>query len=170
LAGALVVLALLSMGLRMLQMGRISKSQPQAVPPQAAIRASVPTPPASLPATATLKALRYSSKAAFTAVEIELDRPVVVRTNALHHPERVYFDLSDTSMSATLNPPGAGTFRLPLGAGLVQRIRMAQKRESSTRVVLDLSQPCRYAFIMSPSPPYRLVIDVEPQHPADVRH
>jgi hypothetical protein len=135
--------------------------------PQSAIRVPAPTPAGKLPETATLKFLRYSSKPAFTAVELELDRPVVVRANALHDPERVYFDLSDTSIAATLNPPGAGTFKLLLGEGLVQGIRIAKKPESSIRVALDLSQSCRYGFIMSQSPPYRLVIEVEPQLPAE---
>ena len=167
-AAAVVVLALLGVALRMAR--TVNSQPPQVSVPQPAVRepapksaigVPAPTPASKLPEMATLKLLRYSSQPAFTAIELELDRPVAVRANVLYDPERVYFDLSDTSIAATLNPTGTGTFKLPLGVGLVQRIRIAKKSESSIRVVLDLSQSCRYGFIMSQSPPYRLVIEVE---------
>ena len=159
LASALVVLSL-GLGLRV---GRVSTSDPQLSTPQATVSVIAPVLPADLPGTTTLKAVRYSSKAGFTAIEIQLDRPVAVRADTLRHPERVYFDLANTSIADALVSPQTGILSLPVGDRLIRRVRVAPNPESSTRVVLDLAKPCLYSFVMSPRPPYRLMIDVEPQ-------
>jgi hypothetical protein len=140
-------------------------TSPKAVTSQEA-NATADAPPAisssQVPALATVRGLRHSTKTGFTAIVVDLDRPVSVRPAALRNPDRLYFDLLDTRIAEELTPPSKiKTF--DISDKLVSRVRMAQHESTVARVVLDLNCACQYAFVVSQSPPYRLVIDVEGQ-------
>ena len=129
------------------------QTQPGATP-------SAPTvAPPALPARATLRAVRHVSNPKSTAIELDLDRPVEVRAEALHHPERVFLDLSATGIAAEVGSSSVVT-TLNISDSRVRRVRLA-RREAATRVVLDLNCPLRYSYKVSQSPPYQLVVTVE---------
>ena len=141
-----------------------SSVQPVAAPAQGPPAKPEPTPaatPPALPATATLRAVRYSANSNSTAVELDLDRPAELHAEALHHPERVFVDLSETSIAAEVGS-SSGITTVNVSDARVRRVRIG-RRETATRVVLDLNCQCQFSYKMSPSPPYRLVVTVEAQ-------
>lgn len=160
---AAAVIAVLAFGgarlARRIAVRKTTASQSPVVAPPAP-----PSPaPLNFPAVATLRALRYSSKAEFTALELDLNRPVQVRTKILDNPKRLYFDLMETHVALGPEAPATqgGVTTYAVDDPLISRIRVAQKTSAVTRVVLDLNCACTFAFVKLQDPPYRLVIDVE---------
>jgi hypothetical protein len=112
-----------------------------------------------LPARATLCAVDRVSNPDSTAIELELDRPVEIHAEALHNPERVFVDLLDTGIASGMGS-SSGLITVNVSDPRVPRIRIG-RRETATRVVLDLNCRCGYSYKMSQQPPYRLVVTVE---------
>ena len=138
---------------------------PSAGPPGKAPSAPAATPVASgvpqpgLPATATLRAVHPASQPDSTEIKLDLDRPVEIHAAALHDPERVFFDLSNTAIAAHLGSASDVT-TVEFSDPRVQRIRIGP-RGDATRVVFDLSCPCGYSYKMAQHPPYELVVTVQ---------
>ena len=118
--------------------------------------------PLNLPREAALDSVRLASKRDFTAIELQLNRPVDVHAVRLVNPDRVYFDLASTHLGAGWNVPADASRELEVQDGLIRRIRVAQREPDVARIVLDLKCSCEFSYVMSPHPPYRLVIDVQP--------
>jgi hypothetical protein len=129
--------------------------------PEPAKPESAPAPakpesaPATFPPTAVLHAVRHTSNPASTAVELELDRPVAAHAEALHDPERVYFDLPDTAIATSF-----GALTVDVADARVRRVRVAG-HDAATRVVVDLNCSCAYSFAMSQKPPYLLTVTIQ---------
>lgn len=101
----------------------------------------------------TVKGFRFWSSESYTRVVVDLDGPVKYTRNRLTNPERLYFDLSNSRLSRKSDPS------LPIGDGILRKLRAAQYKKKTVRVVLDLQDFNNYnTFILSD--PYRLVIDV----------
>ena len=100
------------------------------------IQAAPPLPAVPVSATATgpslVSAVRHTNDAGVSTVIIDLQRPVQYRKNRLPNPERIYFDLLDTSLA-----PGMNGQVIEVKDGLINRIRVAQPAERVTRVVLE---------------------------------
>jgi len=137
-------------------------AQPAPAPTVAAPAKPQATPmmlPSALPARATLLAVHHVSNSEATDIELELNRPVELHAEALHHPERVFVDLLNTDIAPEMGS-AAGIITQDVSDTRVQRVRVAC-RGAATRVVLDLNCPCKYSYKMSQQPPYRLVVAVD---------
>ena len=129
-----------------------------------------PTPGSisSLPSDATAKAtgsvraasstlvtgIRHSSSGGSSTVIVDLEDQVQYEAHRLSDPERIYFDLLDTSLA-----PGLNGKTLDVKDGLIGRVRIAQPSDDVTRVVLDTKPGSRFAVSLEQNP-YRLVIEV----------
>jgi N-acetylmuramoyl-L-alanine amidase len=145
-----------------------------AVPPPATVRArDVPSLPAASPTAAapasppdaaeraptagdraTIRDIKRVTLAGIMRVTIELDREVTYREERIGNPDRVFLDLRATEPRAGLR--ATQTF----SEGAVRQIRVGQRGDSSTRVVLEVDGKTRHS-VFALYDPYRLVIDCE---------
>ena len=133
----------------------VSQVRPEASEPQPTV--------APAPATgAHLTEIKYWSKKDYTSIAVFLDGGVKYQAASLHDPERIYFDLQDTSI-APADGQNKKEMILEVDDQLVERVRAAQKDGSVTRVVLDLKAPVEYNTVLSSESPYRLMIAVHPR-------
>jgi N-acetylmuramoyl-L-alanine amidase len=137
------------------------------VPPPATVRArDVPPLPASVvpPATsehaaapagrATIKEVRRASIPGAVRVTIEIDREVSYHEERIQNPDRVFVDLRGTGPRPGLRATQTFT------DGVVRQIRVGQRPDNSTRVVLEVDGAARHS-VFALYDPYRLVIDCE---------
>jgi N-acetylmuramoyl-L-alanine amidase len=87
-------------------------------------------------------------------VTIELDREVGYRDERIGSPDRVFLDLSGTQ------PGPAIRARQAFSDGAVRQIRIGQRPDNGTRVVLDVYRSVRHS-VFALYDPYRLVIDCD---------
>ena len=123
----------------------------------AALAVSVPLLVAQTdrPALHSVTAVRHWSLSGVTRVAIEVSGDFKFRTDRLHNPERVYFDIFDTR-------PRMDSRRLyseDLDDKLVKRIRAAETKPGVTRVVLELNADVD-ATTSQLTNPNRLIIEV----------
>jgi N-acetylmuramoyl-L-alanine amidase len=101
--------------------------------------------------------LRHWSYADYTRVVVELTRAADAAGSALAPgggaPARLYFDLPGIWVGTSRDEP------IPVGDGLLRRVRVGQNTLDTTRVVLDLERPGRYR-VLRLAGPERVVIDV----------
>ncbi|MGA8735306.1 MAG: N-acetylmuramoyl-L-alanine amidase [Terriglobales bacterium] len=98
--------------------------------------------------------IRHWSSADSSTVVIDIQDQVQYEAHRLSHPERIYFDLHDTTLAATL------TNRvIPVNDTLLERIRVAQPIAGVTRVVLETDSASDFSVSLEPNP-YRLVVEV----------
>ena len=102
-----------------------------------------------------LEGVRFWSHPDYTRVVIELDDRVEVSYDQLPHPRRLFFDLLETKLGDRLTQES--TFEV--GDSFLKRIRAAQFRRRSTRVVFDLERSI-YFHVTWLANPSRLVIEV----------
>ncbi|HVB33058.1 MAG TPA: N-acetylmuramoyl-L-alanine amidase [Patescibacteria group bacterium] len=88
-----------------------------------------------------------------TRILVYLNGPVKFRSARIHHPDRVYFDLSRAYL---VHPHG---MRLSVQTGFVNTVDMAQNQPHVVRVVLDIHRGDGYTASLLKHP-YRLAIDV----------
>ena len=98
--------------------------------------------------------VRFSSAADSTTVEVDLQDQVQYEEHRLNEPERIYFDLHDTSLA-----PGVASKALEIHDALLLRVRVAQPAEGITRVVLETKGEVGYTASLEQNP-YRLVVVV----------
>ena len=125
----------------------------EAAPAVAAAAPPVAEPPAPAPAAAKqglaqVTDVRHWSSPGLTRVIVDLEAEVKVRGDRLNNPDRVYFDLPNTRLSAELK-----SRTVPVGDGLVKQIRMAHTQIGVTRVVVDLNSSAEYTLSMLTNPP-----------------
>lgn len=114
--------------------------------------------------------VRHWSYGAYTRVVVELSQPVTTHVReipadpAAGVPARLYLDLPEIWVGRTHDEP------IPVGDGLLRRIRIGQHTSETARVVLDLEQWDRYRLLRL-SGPDRVVLDVfgprDPPPPTD---
>jgi N-acetylmuramoyl-L-alanine amidase len=105
----------------------------------------------------TVVAARHWSVSGVTRVAVEISGEFQFRTDRLHNPERVYFDILNSRPRITWRPFYSET----LDDRLVKRIRVAETAPGVTRVVLDLAGGEEVSSSQLANP-YRLVIEVRP--------
>ncbi|MBV9610420.1 MAG: N-acetylmuramoyl-L-alanine amidase, partial [Acidobacteria bacterium] len=110
---------------------------------------------------AHLTEIKHWSKKDYTSIAVFLDGATKYDSAALHDPERIYFDLQDTTMPAEYS--NKKELVVDVNDRLVSRVRAAQKGGSVTRVVLDLKAPAEYNTVLSADSPYRLMISIHPR-------
>ncbi|MDI6890340.1 MAG: N-acetylmuramoyl-L-alanine amidase [Thermodesulfovibrionales bacterium] len=100
-----------------------------------------------------VKGIRYWSSPDYTRVVVDLSGPFEFSTNRISNPDRIYFDLKNTTIAKEVRKG------FPVGDGILREIRAGQFNSDTVRVVLDLEKIADFnAFILDN--PVRLVIDV----------
>ena len=98
--------------------------------------------------------IRHWSSAESSTVVIDMQDQVQYEAHRLSNPERIYFDLHDTTLAATF------TNRvIAVNDALLGRIRVAQPVAGVTRVVLETNGASDFSVSLEPNP-YRLVVEV----------
>jgi N-acetylmuramoyl-L-alanine amidase len=142
------------------------------VPPSIPGSPSGTTQPTTTPTSAgkvglsVVTAVRVSSSAGSTTIVIDLQGPaqqdpVQYEKHRLSEPERVYYDLLDTSLS-----PGLNGKITEVRDGLVGRVRVAQPTDNVTRVVVETTSGSSFSENREENP-HRLVIEVRPEENKD---
>jgi N-acetylmuramoyl-L-alanine amidase/putative methionine-R-sulfoxide reductase with GAF domain len=98
--------------------------------------------------------IRHWSSADSSTVVLDLEDQVQYEAHRLASPDRIYFDLHDTSLS----PEFEGK-TIDVGDSLLAKVRVAQPVSGLTRVVLETRGNSNYSVSLEPNP-YRLVVQV----------
>ena len=105
----------------------------------------------------SVTAIRNWSLADVTRIAIEVSGDFKFRTDRLHNPERVYFDI----LNARPRIDARRIWSKEINDKLVQRVRVAETSPGTTRVVLDLAGPVEISTSQLSSP-NRLIIEMRP--------
>jgi N-acetylmuramoyl-L-alanine amidase/putative methionine-R-sulfoxide reductase with GAF domain len=123
--------------------------------------ASDASEPDTVPATAQelskfprVTGIRHWSSADSSTVVLDLQDQVQYEAHRLAGPDRIYFDLRDTQLTADLVGKS-----IEVGDTFVSRIRMAQPVVGMTRIVLETKANSTFSVSLEPNP-YRLVVEV----------
>jgi N-acetylmuramoyl-L-alanine amidase/putative methionine-R-sulfoxide reductase with GAF domain len=98
--------------------------------------------------------IRHWSSADSSTVVLDLEDQVQYEAHRLSSPDRIYFDLHDTSLA----PDVAGK-TIEVGDALLARVRVAQPISGLTRMVLETKGNSNFSVSLEPNP-YRLVVQV----------
>jgi len=98
--------------------------------------------------------IRHWSSGDSSTVVIDLQDQVQYEAHRLSNPERIYVDLPDTRLLASLFNK-----TIDVGDALLQRVRVAQPTPGVTRVVLETKGASNFSVSLEPNP-YRLVIAI----------
>jgi N-acetylmuramoyl-L-alanine amidase len=99
-----------------------------------------------------VKAIRHWSSASVTHVAVDLSGPFKYKFAHLVNPERLYFDLENTTLA-----PAVSAKQFDTQDGFLNNIRVGDLEKGTTRVALDLNQPVEYSVNLV-AEPYRLEI------------
>jgi len=102
---------------------------------------------------AQLSEVRYWSSKDYTRVVLQLDREIRFEKSVLFNPDRIYFDLIDTTIGKKLDRRNYDVNGL-----FIEKIRIAENRPGVVRVVLDFKQISQHTVFALYSP-FRVVID-----------
>lgn len=153
--GMIAMAALALAGLRFAGT-RSSGSAAQLAPPVAVSETPPPAPSRSSDSgVGHVQSIESSVGSGYARVTIGLDRRVQFTAFRLDRPERVYFDLRNTTFA-----PGARPQTIAVAGPALFGIRSSQYAQDVVRVVLDLSSRAVYSAAFRPDPP-RLVIEVD---------
>ncbi len=103
--------------------------------------------------TRQIMGIRHWSSADSSTVAIDLQGQIQYEAHRLSNPERIYFDLRDTTLVSGI--PG----NIEIGDTLLSRIRIAQPTADLTRVVLETKNNPNFSVRLENNP-YRLLIEV----------
>ena len=98
--------------------------------------------------------IRHWSSADSSTVVLDLEDQVQYEAHRLGNPDRIYFDLHDTSLTPELEGK-----TIDIGDELLARVRVAQPVPGLTRLVLETKGNSNYSVSLEPNP-YRLVVQV----------
>jgi N-acetylmuramoyl-L-alanine amidase/putative methionine-R-sulfoxide reductase with GAF domain len=112
---------------------------------------ATPQEPAKLP---RVTGIRHWSSADSSTVVLDLEDQVQYEAHRLSGPDRIYFDLHDTSLAA-----GFEGKTIEVGDAQLAKVRIAQPVSGLTRVVLETRGNSNYSVSLEPNP-YRLVVQV----------
>ena len=117
---------------------------------------------------ADLTDIEFHSHEGFSTVKINLSGPVRYKADRLTNPNRIFVDLAETRFVHATH----GETAVEVNDKYLAKIRTAQKESGATRVVLDLNCACVFVPVLSRTPPFALMLTVQPSesapdHPAD---
>jgi murein DD-endopeptidase MepM/ murein hydrolase activator NlpD len=98
--------------------------------------------------------IRHWSSSGASTVVLNLRYPVHYEAHRLTGPDRIYFDLHDVTLV-----PGLSDKTIEIHDALLVRVRVAQRAEGITRMVLETSGPPTYSVSFEQNP-CRLVVQV----------
>jgi len=99
-----------------------------------------------------IRDIRYGYTTTRTRVVIEFNELPEYKIGILRNPERIYFDLKDTSFNFSKKS-------FSVDKGVVKKIRIGRYKDNILRIVLDLTKITKYKIFVLKTPP-RLVIDL----------
>jgi N-acetylmuramoyl-L-alanine amidase len=103
----------------------------------------------------SVTAIRSWSLTEVTRIAIEVSGEFHTRSDRLHNPERVYFDI----VGARPRLDAKRIWSKEIGDKLVQRVRVAETMPGTTRIVLDLAGPVEVTTSQL-SNPNRLIVEL----------
>jgi len=149
---------------------RLTHRTPASSPAPAAAVAMHPAPETAEVALgpAELTNIEFHSHEGFSTVKINLTGPIRYTADRLTNPNRIFVDLAETHFAKATR----GESTIEVGDKYLAKIRAAQKASGATRVVLDLNCSCVFVPVLSRTPPFALMLTVQPSdsapdHPAD---
>jgi N-acetylmuramoyl-L-alanine amidase len=98
--------------------------------------------------------VRHWSTPDYTRVAIDVEQEVKFGSQRISNPDRIFFDLRDTTLASTLV---GKTF--DVDDGFLKKIRVAEFEPGRTRIVLEVDNLASYDAFLLPDP-YRLIIDI----------
>jgi len=98
--------------------------------------------------------IRHWSSGDSSTVVIDIQDQVQYEAHRLPNPERIYFDLHDTTLAANFS-----TRTIAVNDALLQRVRVAQPMAGVTRVVLETKGASDFSVSLE-SNPFRLVVEI----------
>lgn len=98
--------------------------------------------------------IRHWSSADSSTVVLDLEDQVQYEAHRLASPDRIYFDLHDTSLASDIEGKS-----VDVGDALLARVRVSQPVSGLTRVVLETKGKPTFSVSLEPNP-YRLVVQV----------
>ena len=113
-----------------------------------------PAAPQEVSKLARITGIRHWSSADSSTVVLDLQDQVQYEAHRLTSPDRIYFDLHDTSLAPELEGKA-----IEIGDPLLSRIRIAQPIPGLTRVVLETKASSTFSVSLELNP-YRLVVQV----------
>src|SRR5208282_3057787 len=125
--------------------------------PEKAVSDAAPltaVPQDKLAALPKITGVRHWTSSMGSTVVIDMEDQVPYEVHRLMSPERIYFDLHDTALSAGLDGKA-----MDVGDASLTRVRVAQPVAGVTRVVLDTRDGSNFSVSME-SNPYRLVVEL----------
>ena len=117
----------------------------------AGVTAATPQEMAHMP---HVKSVRHWSSGDASTVVLDLDDQVQYEAHRLTGPDRIYFDLHDTSLAPDLENKTED-----IGDAMLARVRLAQPVPGITRLVLETKGESSFSVSLEPSP-YRLVVTI----------
>jgi N-acetylmuramoyl-L-alanine amidase len=115
---------------------------------------SSPTTPEEAGVLPKITGIRHWSSAESSTVVIDIQDQVQYEAHRLPNPERIYFDLHDTTLSAAFSSQ-----TIAVNDAMLQRVRVAQPMAGVTRVVLETKGASDFSVSLE-SNPFRLVVEV----------
>jgi N-acetylmuramoyl-L-alanine amidase len=106
------------------------------------------------PKAVKITSIRHSSNPDTTRVIIGLEKGVKFDAQRIENPDRIFFDLRDTTVAASLL---GKTF--DVNDSLLKKIRVAQFQPTKSRIVLEVANGSEYTTSLLSDPP-RLIIDI----------
>lgn len=104
--------------------------------------------------TGTVTGVRHWSSQGSSTVVVDLQKAVQYEAHRISNPDRIYFDLDDTSLAASLFGK-----TIDINDTFLQRVRIAQPTSGVTRVVLETKSTPDFSVSLEQNP-YRLVVEV----------
>lgn len=114
--------------------------------------AALPSPPR--PGLAQVFNLRFWSGESSTRVVLDVEKQVQIQQARINDPDRLWIDLDGARLH-----PNLVDRSFPVGDGLLEKIRVAQNKDSVVRVVLDFKDVKDHTIFYLQNPT-RLVVDV----------
>jgi N-acetylmuramoyl-L-alanine amidase len=115
---------------------------------------SLPATPEEAGSLPQVTGIRHWSSEESSTVVIDLQDQVQYEAHRLPSPERIYFDLHDTTLVAEFSNK-----IIAVNDALLRRVRVAQPVAGVTRVVLETNGAPDFSVSLEPNP-YRLVVEV----------
>jgi N-acetylmuramoyl-L-alanine amidase len=115
---------------------------------------ALPAPPEEAGVLPQVTGIRHWSSVESSTVVIDIQDQVQYEAHRLPSPERIYFDLHDTTLAV-----GFSNKVVAVNDALLRRVRVAQPVAGVTRVVLETNGASDFSVSLEPNP-YRLVVEV----------
>jgi hypothetical protein len=110
----------------------------------------------------SIGAISYSARLDSSQIAFELKDAVLVRTEKLSSPDRIYFDLQDKHQESKVLGQLKEQKEVEIDGRLVSKVRISNWDSGATRIVLDLIRSCDFTYQTPADSPSRLIVRLQP--------